>query len=74
MSHVVKKVLNRRKPSASTSTPTPSGPAPAPTPGSTQTPSGGQGFLASNMVRSEGAGEEEYPDSFNEALDRAVRE
>ena len=76
MDHVVKKVLNRRKPA------TPVHPEPAPTPatGSSQLPPGARGFLASNMVRSkpvdepEPVGEDEYSDEFNEALDRAVKE
>ena len=72
MEHVVKKVLNRRKPS------TPAHPEPAPVPagGSSQLPPGARGFLATNMVRPEPepVGEDEYSDSFNEALDRAVKE
>jgi hypothetical protein len=77
MSGVVKKVINHRKPSGPASTPAPSGPAPAPT-GSSQLPPGSSGFLASNMVVPEPAGDvvgdEEYPDYINEALDRAVKE
>jgi len=76
MDHVVKKVLNRRKPA------TPVHPEPSPTPatGSSQLPPGARGFLASNMVRSkpvdepEPVGEDEYSDEFNEALDRAVKD
>ena len=76
MAQVVKKVLNRRKPS----TPAHPGPAPAPAPGSSQLPPGARGFLASNMVpskpvgESEPVGEDEYDDYFNEALDKAVKE
>lgn len=67
MSHVVKKVLNRRKKS--------SAPAPAPSPTTpTPLPPSGQGFLAPNIVRAERAGEDEYPDHFNEALERAVQD
>ncbi len=67
MSHVVKKVLNRRK--------KPSAPAPAPSPTTpTPLPPGGQGFLAPNLVHAEPAGEDEYPDHFNEALERAVQD
>jgi hypothetical protein len=78
MAREVKRVLNHRKPPVSESTPAPSGPAPAPTPGSSQLPPGSSGFLASNLVVPEPAGEavgdEEYPDYINEALDRAVKE
>ena len=76
MAHVVKKVLNRRKPS----TPAHPGPSPAPATGSSELPPGARGFLASNMVpsqpaiESEPAGEDEYDDYFNEALDKAVKE
>jgi hypothetical protein len=76
MTHVVKKVLNRRKPS----TPAHPGPSPAPAAGSSELPPGARGFLASNMLHSkpvvedEPAGEDEYDDYFNEALDRAVKE
>jgi len=72
MERVVKKVLNRRKPS----TPAHPGPAPAPAGGSSQLPPGARGFLASNMVRPEPepVGEDEYSDEFNEALDRAVKD
>ncbi len=67
MSHVVKKVLNRRKKSST--------PAPAPSPTTpTPLPSGGQGFLAPNLVRAEPAGEGQYPDHFNEALERAAQD
>jgi hypothetical protein len=61
MSKVVKKVLNRRKRKAKSS------PAPAPL------PQGAQGFLASNVVPSKPAGEDVFPDYFNEALDRATK-
>src|SRR5258708_15231560 len=74
MDRAVKKVLNHRKPS----TPAHPGPAPSPVPavGSSQLPPGARGFLASNMVprEPEPVGEDEYSDSFNEALDRAVKE
>lgn len=67
MSRVVKKVLNRRKKS--------SAPAPAPSPTTpAPLPPGGQGFLAPNLVRTEPAGEGEYPDHFNEALERAAQD
>jgi hypothetical protein len=67
MSHVVKKVLNRRK--------KPSAPAPAPSPTTpTPLPPGGQGFLAPNLAHAEPAGEHEYPDHFNEALERAAQD
>jgi hypothetical protein len=75
MDHVVKKVLNRRKPA-----PAHPGPTPAPATGSSQLPPGARGFLASNMVprepvvESEPEGEDEYDDYFNEALDQAVKE
>jgi hypothetical protein len=79
MERVVKKVLNRRKPS----TPAHPGPAPAPATGSSQLPPGARGLLASNMVPSGPVGEskpvgedeyDEYDDYFNEALDKAVKE
>src|SRR5258706_8615144 len=76
MDRAMKKVLNHRKPS----TPPHPGPAPAPATGSSELPPGARGFLASNMVPSrpvaepEPAGEDEYDDYFNEALDRAVKE
>ncbi len=76
IARVVKKVLNHRKPS----TPAQPGPAPAPATGSSELPPGARGLLASNMVRSEPvvesepAGEDEYDDYFNEALDKAVKE
>jgi hypothetical protein len=73
MSKVVKKVINHRKPS-STPTPNPSGSTPAPTPTGSQLPPGAHGFLASKMVPAGQAGEDVYPDAFNEALDRAVKE
>ncbi len=63
MSHVVKKVLNHRKPKAG---------APAPPP--TQLPPGARAFLAPNLVPREEVGEDEYSDSFNEALDRATKD
>jgi hypothetical protein len=63
MSHVVKKVLNHRKPKAA-----------APPPSPTQMPPGAQGFLAPNLVRAEAPGEDEYSDAFNEALDRATND
>jgi len=70
MSHVVKKVLNHRKPKVA-----------APPPPATQLPPGAQGFLAPNLVPAapnpvpaEAEGEDEYSDAFNEALDRATKD
>jgi hypothetical protein len=73
MSRVVKKVLNHRKRKASSPTPAPS-PSPSPSPTPAQLPPGAQGFLASNVVPSKPAGEDVFPDHFNEALDRATKE
>ena len=70
MTQVVRKVLNRRKVSAPATPPAPSAPPAA----SSQLPPGSHGFLGSNVVRSEPAGEDEYPAAFNEALDRAAAE
>jgi len=78
MDHVVKKVINRRKPA-----PAHPVPAPAPATGSSELPPGARGFLASNMVPSKPVVEskpvsedeyDEYDDYFNEALDKAVKE
>ena len=72
MDHVVKKVINRRKPA-----PAHPVPAPAPATGSSELPPGARGFLASNMVPSKPVSEDEYDeydDYFNEALDKAVKE
>ncbi len=66
MSRAVKKVINHRKPK-SLATPAPS-PAPAPL------PQGGQGVLASTFVPPEPAGEDEFPDYVNKALDRAIKD
>lgn len=70
MTHVVKKVLNHRKPKVA-----------APPPPATQLPPGAQGFLAPNLVPAapnpvpaEAEGEDEYSDAFNEALDRATKD
>jgi len=68
MAKVVKKVINHRKRKASPA------PAPSPSPAPTQLPPGAQGFLASRTVPSKPAGDDEFPDYFNEALDRAVKE
>lgn len=73
MSKVVKKVINHRK-SSSATTPTPSGPTSSSTSSGSELPPGARGFLASNMVPAEPAGKDVYPNSFNEALDRAVME
>jgi hypothetical protein len=69
MSRVVKKVLNHRKRKASSKAP-----APSPSPAPSQLPPGAHGFLASNVVPSKPAGEDVFPDHFNEALDRATKE
>jgi hypothetical protein len=69
MSRVVKKVINHRKRKSSSPTP-----APSPSPAPSQLPPGAQGFLASNVVPSKPAGEDVFPDYFNEALDRATKE
>ena len=63
MSHVVKKVLNHRKPKAA-----------APPPPPTQMPPGAQSLLAPRLVPAEAPGEDEYTDEFNEALDRATKD
>jgi len=66
MSHVVKKVINHRKPK-SLATPAPS-PTPAPL------PQGGQGVLASTFVPPDHTGDDEFPDSVHKALDRAMKD
>ena len=63
MSHVVKKVINHRKP-RSLAAPAPS-PAPLPQ---------GKGFLASAFVPPDPAGGNEFPAHINNALDRAIQD
>lgn len=66
LSRVVKKVINHRKPISST--------APAPSPAPAPLPQGGQGFLAPTFVPPDRAGEDEFPDHVNKALDRAMED
>jgi hypothetical protein len=66
MSHVVKKVINHRKPKSSTA------PAPSPTPA--PLPQGAHGLLAPTFVPHDRAGEDEFPDRVNKALDSAMKD
>lgn len=63
MTRTIKKVLNRRKPSAST-----------PAPPSTPAPHGAQGFLAPNLAQAGAGIDDDLPQDFREALEEAVRE
>jgi hypothetical protein len=62
MTRTIKKVLNRRKPSASTPAP-PSTPAPH-----------AQGFLAPNLAQAGADIDDDLPQDFREALEEAVRD
>lgn len=66
MSHVVKKVINHRKPKSLA--------APAPSPAPAPLPQGGQGLLAPTFVPADRTGEDEFPDRVNQALDRAMKD
>ncbi|HEX7680114.1 MAG TPA: hypothetical protein VF713_18430 [Thermoanaerobaculia bacterium] len=66
MSHVVKKVINHRKPKSST--------APAPSPAPAPLPQGAHALLAPTFVPHDHAGEDEFPDHVNKALDRAMKD
>lgn len=63
MTRTIKKVLNRRKPSASTTAP-PSTPA----------PHGAQGFMAPNLAQAGARIDDDLPQDFREALEEAVRD